>query len=402
MTLQTDTNGVTDDMRKFNLKKRKARASDYSHRKTLGASAAPLPDELLFLTDVLNQGGLNECTAYAAVAIRQSMKGKAYDPAAQWAEEVSLGASEDGTDLQTQLATGVRCGFSPVNAPAGASGTDNASCYLWVRQGGGNDLFDSIREAMNAIQAPLSMGVLWMQEWDSVPGGIVDVPGSVPLGGHCVKCAGWKQVNGEPMLVIQNSWGTGYGDNGLYYFPRAIANRVFGPYGIGYWSDDPDLKVKRLGLLSALYVNLLNLWQEPTGNTGNFPPPAPQPAPSPVPTIQKWASAIAVQEGANPVYHNPGNLKLTTLTESWGATPGFPAEDGGNIAYFPTQELGSEALCNFLKLGCEDELLAFHQARTLALFTKVYAGNPPSQYLEGVCAALGVPPDTQISTFLDG
>jgi hypothetical protein len=60
------------------------------------------------------------------------------------------------------------------------------------------------------------------------------------------------------------------------------------------------------------------------------------------------------------------------------------------------------ALCNFLILGCEDELIAFHgpTARPLQGFTDVHAGNPPQGYTDRIVETLGVSADTQISTFL--
>jgi len=120
------------------------------------------------------------------------------------------------------------------------------------------------------------------------------------------------------------------------------------------------------------------------------------------PMIAKWATAIGQREGAKPELNNPGNMKYTTLTKSWGANQGPPAADGGYLCQFPTLQAGNEALCNFLTLGCEDELIAFHSpaARTLRGFTVIYAGNPPEGYIDGIIEALGVPGDTQISTFL--
>jgi hypothetical protein len=121
------------------------------------------------------------------------------------------------------------------------------------------------------------------------------------------------------------------------------------------------------------------------------------------PMIAKWAAAIGQWEGAKPELNNPGNLKFTTLTKSWGAMQGPAAFDGGILCQFPTLQAGDEALCNFLTLGCQDELLAFHapEARTLAGFTVIYAGNPPQGYIDGIEEALGVPGTTLISTFLN-
>ncbi len=118
--------------------------------------------------------------------------------------------------------------------------------------------------------------------------------------------------------------------------------------------------------------------------------------------IVKWASAIAIGEGAHPDSNNPGNLKYSSLTASWGATRGRKALDGGYFCQFATLQAGKDALCNFLVLGAEDQLIAFHkpEARTLEGFTKIYAGNPPLGYIKGIEAYLGVQGYVLISTFL--
>jgi hypothetical protein len=127
-------------------------------------------------------------------------------------------------------------------------------------------------------------------------------------------------------------------------------------------------------------------------------------APTPFPAqITRWAAIISKEEGANPANHNPGNLAFSTLTHSWGAVQGPAKSDGGYLAKFADDNAGLTALCNFLVLGCEDQLLAFHapEARTLAGFTTVYAGNPPAGYLNAIIEAMGVPGTTDISTFLN-
>lgn len=126
-------------------------------------------------------------------------------------------------------------------------------------------------------------------------------------------------------------------------------------------------------------------------NPGNF-----------MPMILKWAAAVTAAEKANPKYNNPGNLKLSSLTASWGGTSGRAATDGGFLCQFPTPQMGLNALCSFLTLGAEDQLVAFHSvaARTLEGFTTIYAGNPPQGYKDSITKALGVPSTTLISTFL--
>lgn len=129
----------------------------------------------------------------------------------------------------------------------------------------------------------------------------------------------------------------------------------------------------------------------------NLPPVAPPAFP---PMILKWANAIAWWEGAKPESNNPGNIKYASLAASWGATKGRKAADGGYFAQFATHKAGYDALCNFLVLACNDELKAYHNARTLTAFTKIYAGNPPAGYINGIRYAMEVPGETLISTFL--
>lgn len=118
------------------------------------------------------------------------------------------------------------------------------------------------------------------------------------------------------------------------------------------------------------------------------------------PKIMAWAHIIEIEEGAWPSLNNPGNLKASPLTLSWGASAGRKASDGGSIAKFPTYQMGRDALCKFLVLGCNNQLIAFHQARTIEEFTKVYAGNPPQGYIDAIINYLGVTPETLIETFL--
>jgi len=116
--------------------------------------------------------------------------------------------------------------------------------------------------------------------------------------------------------------------------------------------------------------------------------------------IIDWANAIKQGEGADPASNNPGNLKYATLTASWEATKGRQAIDGGFLCQFSTYQQGFQALCNFLTLGAENELVAFHQARTLQAFTEVYAGNPPQGYIQRIADTLQVPLTIDVSKLL--
>lgn len=159
---------------------------------------------------------------------------------------------------------------------------------------------------------------------------------------------------------------------------------------------------QELGMLKARQVPPIG--DQPTQNGTQMPPTTttePNPAPASFPAkITQWAAIISKEEGANPANHNPGNLGYSTLTASWGAVKGPAKSDGGNLAVFQNDDAGLTALCNFLVLGCEDQLLDFHNTRTLQEFTAVYAGNPPQGYIDAIVQAMGGDPNVQISTFL--
>ena len=61
------------------------------------------------------------------------------------------------------------------------------------------------------------------------PDGIVDEAkfeaNLVPGAGHAVTIIGWKMIGGKLYWEIQNSWGTGWGDNGHCYFPNDLLKK---------------------------------------------------------------------------------------------------------------------------------------------------------------------------------
>lgn len=92
------------------------------------------------------------------------------------------------------------------------------------------DAFDNIRSVLwqNASTwsgSGVIFGLEWMFDWNIVTGGVIpEATHSQASGGHAVYLRGQKVIDGMPYLVIQNSWGAAYGDNGLYYASRAILN----------------------------------------------------------------------------------------------------------------------------------------------------------------------------------
>lgn len=391
------------DNRQFKkpYKKKFVSRKEYNHFKTLGAIPLPpvpvFPKSLNVYTQILTQTAEN-CTAYSAVGERGAVTKKQYDPNEQWKNELKqIGATDapNGIELDDKMQTGINIGFTPIGS---VQPTDKALSYLWITEAPGLDWFDSVRTVI--LQnwqkyghiIPPTIGVNWYREWDNTPSGILTSIAVDLLGGHDIEIAGFETFSdGREYVDLQGTWGTSFGDNGIFRVSREVFNSFFRGYGAAYWSDDASLPIAKENALIALFKNVIIAIQRLFQNTVSFPPP---------PTVAQWAEAVALAEGADPKLNNPGDLKLTTLTKSWGATIGFAAKDGGIISAFPNPAMGMTALINFLQLGVDNELLAFHQARTLGSFMKVFAGNPPQQYLNKIYNQLKVASNFNVSNFV--
>lgn len=253
---------------KEGLKPLKKDKRDWSHHLTFGAtSTKALPENYSLISTILDQGASYKCTAYSSCAVAESQFGKQFDPEWFYEQEgiVNGEVSETGYDLRTAMKTGCKAGFKPLN---GNSPEDYYKEDSFFSVDGTFDTFDNIRMAMFMAQDEnrcVEGGVMWKDEWTNAPKGIVE-EGVNQVGGHAIKIAGWKTINGIPYLIVQNSYGKSLGDNGLFYFPREVVNKDFGKYGLFCWRYKPtnetirtisgilDLITKVLNLLSKLYA----------------------------------------------------------------------------------------------------------------------------------------------------
>lgn len=77
-----------------------------------------------------------------------------------------------------------------------------------------------IEDVIDAIltKGPVVLGIYWYEGMYEAPEGILSVSGKI-VGGHCITAVGFKtaasSVTGEDTIILQNSWGTDWGINGL-------------------------------------------------------------------------------------------------------------------------------------------------------------------------------------------
>jgi hypothetical protein len=375
---------------KYNVRKRFHQARDFSFHKSHALGAVVLPDSISFPSPVLTQDE-EDCTAFAGVATRYNeTNNTVLDPKAFWSKELVFAGITDptyngGFDIQVPAATAVVQGFPGLNPTA----------YFWITAGGGSDAFDNICNAIFVNQRPLILGMDFYQEYIT-PTGIISDNGVTLLGGHCIKVCGWKQINGQPYLILQNSWGTGYGDQGFFYLPRAIANRAVAQYGAVQWSDNNYIKVVQLGFLEALYQNVLALIATLNHKAAVYPPP-------PVSTLDKFVTAIGVAEGnglqIGAKQNNWGDLRFTRYTASLGATG---AQNG--FAVFPSKAIGDAACAQLCKDVANNLLLGYPKPCDIQNFVKIYA-QPETQaewdnYVSILCAATNLKADSLMSSLL--
>ncbi len=235
------------------------RRNAFSHHKTFGKAlgANPLPPKN-WLTRLLTQIG-NTCTAYTSVGMKEALNlPQEYDPSLQWDAELSLYGQQapDGVDMDTAMATGVETGFYKAGETIPS---DKESAYLDITPTFSADMFDQIKSVLAA--APVAIGLQWYADWDFAVGPVPHTFSQL-LGGHMTKVYAYidsvEIVNGVECLCIQGTWGQQYGNDGCFYFDRYMTDRCV--QEAKYWSDSASSDLKVLGLIDALLVNVVDLY----------------------------------------------------------------------------------------------------------------------------------------------
>ena len=126
----------------------------------------------------------------------------------------------------------------------------------------------NIMSSMYENNAPVIIGMVVYDSFLYVDStGILPVPKDTEEihGGHAVLCVGWTTINDEVYLVIKNSWGEDWGDNGYAYMKLSDDMPIYEMYIIydeanhplfltdiaGHWCEEDAKLAIRCGIING-------------------------------------------------------------------------------------------------------------------------------------------------------
>ena len=216
---------------------------------------------------IIEQGTSDYCTGYATALAGMFHEGVELSPEWTFSKIKQLIGTPDGfgAPLGTAMKAGIVYGFlekkrAPLSREKNGDAIRNwgnwdsfldayarehkQQSYFEVKQGEYLDLFDALRAALwQEKDTAIVTGAMWRDEWTSAENGIIpEVYGNGGYG-HAFCLIGQKILNGEPYLIAQLSNGTDIGDNGRFYFSRAVVNKEL-KYGSFMFVDMPKEEAK--------------------------------------------------------------------------------------------------------------------------------------------------------------
>ena len=214
-------------------------------------SVLDFPDEISFDSDFLDETqplGDVKCVAYTTCDIAEDQQKIEFDTSSindLWARVPS---TPQGSDPRDVLGEAVKNGL----LPKGATERIKKWRSYWRADLGSSDKFDNVRSTMMVIKQPVGVGTYWYREWQ---GEILPV-GKTPGFGHMYDVEGWKQIDGQPHMIVQAWTGS------KLYMPREVFNEALKPYGMQTWVlSTAELDGKRVKNLTEkirdLCINLI-------------------------------------------------------------------------------------------------------------------------------------------------
>ena len=197
---------------------------------------------------IKDQGKAGSCVGQAISAIqewdaevRYNAEAKILSPLYIYSETKAVdGIASEGTSIKTALDVLTKKGICEESLYPYSDSQDiinlkfpmkNTTMYNNAKKytTKGYAKLNNVQEVKNAVynENGAILGLLVTDSFQDAPNGVIDQPLGSIYGMHAVAVKGWddtmiKTVNGKTykgFLIIQNSWGTQWGDNGIGYIP---------------------------------------------------------------------------------------------------------------------------------------------------------------------------------------
>lgn len=156
----------------------------------------------------------------------------------------------------------------PKNWPASldAQAKDELGASFEITTDGYQDLFDAIRAALYVKKLPVRLAVWFQPSWESASDGIVSadmVQNFQPdINGHSIQVDPAVVLkNGVQYLRVPNSWGTGVGDKGYYYFSREAVNLTFYVSAYDPESNVEAVKGEQWNVFTFIFDELVSIFR---------------------------------------------------------------------------------------------------------------------------------------------
>jgi len=309
-----------------------------------------LPDEFNVDTanyDDVQPNGDVKCTCYATCDSAEDQTNIIFDIDDLWNR---IPQTQFGADPREVLKEAVKNGLKPV----GANERLKNWASFWRADQGLRDPFDNVRSAIYMTKSPVQIGTYWYYEWLGVD--VLPI-GKSQANGHMYNAEGWKQVNGQPHLIIE-AWA-----GKKMYMSREVFNEAMKPYGMQTWvlstSDIDEKRTKSIyEVIRDACINVIILLKQlivlKKAEEPQYLPETKLAEPEPVlpkrDLLEEFCLAIRDFEGKpgdlNYQNNNPGNCVYSSV--------GYDKKYGnvkkrGRFAVFPTYELGFLYLKNLVK-----------------------------------------------------
>jgi len=201
------------------------RSKKYPVRKLLRASKKR-EDKLWYVPTILDQGSEGACVGFGWVAealnepyrvMLEKVKADIPRDNHEFALHVYREAQKiDDWDGESYEGTSVLAGAQVMNR------YNLIKEYRWAFNI--DDVIDSVVQ-----KGPVVLGIPWYQGMYTAENGVVKVSGP-NVGGHCIIAVGYKdsseKLGGKPSIILQNSWGYGWGIRGLAEISVASLERL--------------------------------------------------------------------------------------------------------------------------------------------------------------------------------